>query len=52
LVNLLRERIGLHLDGNWAEGIGSWGDIYDDELEKSMEYEEVPPPGGGGPHYE
>jgi hypothetical protein len=39
-VNLLRERIGLFSDGTWSDGIGCWGDIYDDELEKAMEYEE------------
>jgi hypothetical protein len=41
-VNLLRERIGLRSDGNWSEAIGSWGDIYNDEIEKSAEYEDNP----------
>jgi hypothetical protein len=39
-VNLLRERIGLFSDGTWSDGVGGWGDIYDDELEMSTEYEE------------
>jgi hypothetical protein len=40
-MNMLRERIGALFDGNWSEGIGSWGDIYDDELEKWHEDEDA-----------
>jgi hypothetical protein len=42
-VNVLRERAILTDFG--SQDVGTWGDIYDDELEKSKEFEEEPVPG-------
>jgi hypothetical protein len=33
IMNMLRERIGIPIDPSWPNGIGSWGDIYDEERE-------------------